>query len=696
MPNEMLQEAIKSIKAGQRHRAKDLLTRLLRADQANIEYWLWMSAAVETEKEQIFCLQNALKIDPNSIAARRGLVVLGALRPEEAGLPPPQTLENFHAEVPKLGSGSMALVPAGGGGGFLSRRRNRERLAIFALGGVGLVIVIFLFSVLVAPNLFRPRRVVVVTSAPPTHTLEPTLKPGVTVTVAPCTLPYDPDPNTPLSSYLCLTQTPTPVPVATEASRNEESYNSMKNGYRDNNWGKILSSAPQTILLLPDNPRVYFYAAEAYRHTGDLSNALKNYRSAIAKDAKFAPAYWGKALAEIDQGNSADALQDFAGAISADANFYPAYLDRALFYSANGNYPRALSDLEQAKLVAPGNGLVQAYLALAYMDSDLPQPALDAAQQAIAIDPGLALAYYARGRAEYALGQFDAADKDLSVSYKYVLTLEALFPKLFQATVLYQYGLGKVGIGQDSAALVQFNQAISLYPAYSLIYIARGNIYLRAKDYDHAHADFNKAITQFEASDSGNPALNEAYLGNGLAWLGLDRPDSALSNFQVVVNRDPQNFEANLGLGQSLLLTDSAKDSLDSFNAAFDLAKADEQKARVYYWRSRAYKALHRTDAEAADLAALAALNITSDLLPTAQARLTEIGPVPTTTAGLPGAKTSTPTAAAATPLGSASSSATPTLATTAPTVTSTSGTLVATLTPTPSKSPSPTATSTP
>src|SRR5689334_1645167 len=118
MPNEMLQEAIKSIKAGQRHRAKDLITRLLRADQANVEYWLWMSAAVETEKEQIFCLQNALKIDPNSIAARRGLVVLGALRPEEAGLPPPQTLENFRAEVPNLGSGNLAIVPVGAGGGF--------------------------------------------------------------------------------------------------------------------------------------------------------------------------------------------------------------------------------------------------------------------------------------------------------------------------------------------------------------------------------------------------------------------------------------------------------------------------------------------------------------------------------------------------------------------------------------------------
>src|SRR3970040_1648683 len=89
MPDEMFNEAVKAAKAGQRRRAKDLLTRLLKADQENVDYWLWMSAVVDTEKEQIFCLQKALKIDPNSIAARRGLVVLGAPRRRDAAPPPP-------------------------------------------------------------------------------------------------------------------------------------------------------------------------------------------------------------------------------------------------------------------------------------------------------------------------------------------------------------------------------------------------------------------------------------------------------------------------------------------------------------------------------------------------------------------------------------------------------------------------------
>src|SRR5688500_12896516 len=88
MSDVMFNEAVQALRAGQRMRARDLLTRLLKADQSNVDYWLWMSAAVDAEKEQVFCLQNALKLDPNSTAARRGLVVLGALSPEHANLPP--------------------------------------------------------------------------------------------------------------------------------------------------------------------------------------------------------------------------------------------------------------------------------------------------------------------------------------------------------------------------------------------------------------------------------------------------------------------------------------------------------------------------------------------------------------------------------------------------------------------------------
>ena len=49
----MFQEALAAIQEGDRARARDLLTRLLKMDQDHADYWLWMSALVETARERL-------------------------------------------------------------------------------------------------------------------------------------------------------------------------------------------------------------------------------------------------------------------------------------------------------------------------------------------------------------------------------------------------------------------------------------------------------------------------------------------------------------------------------------------------------------------------------------------------------------------------------------------------------------------
>jgi hypothetical protein len=83
MPEDiMLKEAIDALAKGQRTRARDLLARLLRADQTNPNYWLWMSSVVESRSERIYCLESVLRLDPDHAAAKRGMVLLGARPPE--------------------------------------------------------------------------------------------------------------------------------------------------------------------------------------------------------------------------------------------------------------------------------------------------------------------------------------------------------------------------------------------------------------------------------------------------------------------------------------------------------------------------------------------------------------------------------------------------------------------------------------
>src|SRR5664280_2288355 len=85
--NTMLRQAIEAVRTGDRAHARDLLTRLLKVDQKNVEYWVWLSTVVETSKERLYCLQTAFQLDPQNAAAKRGLILFGALPPDDS-VPP--------------------------------------------------------------------------------------------------------------------------------------------------------------------------------------------------------------------------------------------------------------------------------------------------------------------------------------------------------------------------------------------------------------------------------------------------------------------------------------------------------------------------------------------------------------------------------------------------------------------------------
>ena len=93
--DRMLQEAIEAVATGKSERARDLLTRLLRANQSNPRYWLWMSSVVDTTKERIYCLQKVLQLDPDNRAAKLGMVIGGISSPDKEFQPLPITPRNW-------------------------------------------------------------------------------------------------------------------------------------------------------------------------------------------------------------------------------------------------------------------------------------------------------------------------------------------------------------------------------------------------------------------------------------------------------------------------------------------------------------------------------------------------------------------------------------------------------------------------
>jgi membrane protein YdbS with pleckstrin-like domain len=72
-----------------------------------VKAWLWLSGAVETDRERAVCLQKVLQVDPDNAAAMRGLSKLisagkVSVRGDEEPPAQPQETEGEGADVPSL------------------------------------------------------------------------------------------------------------------------------------------------------------------------------------------------------------------------------------------------------------------------------------------------------------------------------------------------------------------------------------------------------------------------------------------------------------------------------------------------------------------------------------------------------------------------------------------------------------------
>jgi len=638
MSAEMFEEAVRAAKSGQPRRARDLLSRLLKTEPDKVDYWLWMSSLVESEREQIFCLQKALRLDPNSLTARRGLVQLGVLTPDQAQLPNAPLLADYMPQVAVAKAASAA-------GGWWADPRNRLVAFIGVLGVITLLVLgvlgLSLFAPRVISSILNPPRVVTATPSP---TITPT--PEVTATLTPlpenCGRPTDVNPATPLATYLCVPEVTAQPFIPTEAQLPPaEAYRSIRDGYYKQDWERVLRFEEQGIAAASESAFPYFYVAEAYRNLGGAQNlrrALTLYRDALRYNGNFAAAHLGRALTNFGLGDASGALRDLDNALRADGNFSPAYLARAEFYMANANYPRGVADMEQARSLAPEDPDTLARLALAYVLNGQTQEALAAANQALELDPARVIAYYARGRALLEQQEFTSAAEDLSLSYRYLTDAESfkrLFPvanalnfaNAYAAQALYAYGAAQAGIGNADEALNTLNEALSRVSSLPLARLARGQLYLAAQQYEPAREDFNIAISQLlDAGQTASPKLAEAYIGNGEALLATNRPEGALSNFLAATRISPEDFAAQLGLGRAYVAITEVDNAIEPLTLALSLAQTDEEKAQALSVRGLAHRMGGRRVEAAQDYAALAELS--AELAPTAQAVLTEIGPV--------------------------------------------------------------------
>ena len=481
----MFEEAVSAVRNGENNRARGLLTRLIKTDPKNVDCWIWMSAVVETPKERIYCLQEALKVDPSNPVAQRGLIMVGMLPPNE----------KFESVGPIQRNWQSSLQAD------LDKKEpvDWRRIATLGLAGLLVVILIILGVIrgrnvlpavgrLIPANTLRPSSTFLPTNTPSIRTPSPTISGPV-----------------PLWMLLKSTYTPTPLYVATAHARTEAFQTAMFR-FSARNYTDAIPLFQQALTIEQQSPDIQYLIGECYRLLGNNSEALKQYDLAIKTDSNFAPLYLGRAIVSLQLDPKADIRPDLLAAITRDANLGEAFFQLAALDLQEGQYQAVLEDTAQAARSRPDSPWVFLYQAQAYLGLNQAEDALHSAQKAIQLDITILISYRI-------LGQAFQANDDLPSSIPPLKTYLVYQSDDPTAWIM----LGKAYYAQKDLnnAEAAYSKAIDLADSSFDAYLGRGVIYLEQDKNEQAVNDLYKAYQMDSKSFSACLDLGRALTQNG-------------------------------------------------------------------------------------------------------------------------------------------------------------------------------------
>lgn len=632
-------QALAAARAGNRVKARNLLSRLLRTDSSNVEYWLWMSTVAHSKKDKLYCLESAERLDPDNPAVLRGLTVLGARVPKKKEL----------ASAARLARRHRSSISAGKAVG--EAMRLPWRMIAVGAAGVGGVIVLFIGVRALAP-LFGPRTFSQApTLPPPSPTPTPTSAiPTPTNTAVPAALRVQ---RTAIPTELALTpisffvdQTPTPTPVAGLTPHPQyEAYTAGITAIMNGEFQQAIGFFDQVIQLDGSLPEVHYFKGEALRlmamaeggdQTGtNLGRAINSYDRAIVLDGNFAPAYLGRGRALLERtllrvgpGNlrAEDLPPDFARAFEVDPSFTEAYVAHSDFLRRVALWKTLEETLQAAIDRGLRDPILYVRIAEAQINRQKYEQALENAIEGSGSDHTLLDGYFVLGRALVRLENYPAAIDPLLTYVAYRGDDHRGWSDL---------GRVQLEIGDLPSASNSVARALEINPRYAPAYLTRGWLNLQVGAYQTAMADFN------EARRFGQENF-ELFLAFGFAHYHLENWQQGYSNANTAIELALQD--------QRKTLQDRLASRGYALRALISEKAPEQTDYAIFNWEL--VLGLQFADPEVREMAAEHLLVLTGEsptLMPTLTLTVTAtptVTPVGTATATptLPAASTPTPT----------------------------------------------------
>lgn len=581
--NHMFDEALNAIDQGQFDRAKDLLARLIKHNKSNPLYWIWMSTVVDTRKEKVYCLRNALHVDPGNEVAQRGLVLLG----ENVNI---ESVASKFQNRDWLSALSAVVAPTQGRFAIILANPYYRMASLIA----GLIVIIGMMVGgvigLSKSGFFKPR--LTITPIPWTATHTPT------ETQTPIFRTATPTPEALQPLWMLLEATYTPMPLYVNTPHPLiEAYRAGLSAYAREDYEAMLSFMQQAVREEPDDPDVFYYLGEAYRLNGDYESALDAFDKALELNEEFAPAYVGLAKVRMLKTPTYDVIPLLESAIEFDPEYAEAFLLLAQVYLSRGDVKSSINILdEQSELLDTYPKFYQYY----------------------------AEALIANGESERALELAKTGyDMDITDLDGYLVYAKALLEN---------------GLSKDSVPILDTYLKYRKDDPLGWAYMGYAHLLLNNTELASEY------IEQALRLDRDN---STALLIRGLLNIRIGNGQDAVNDTYLAMRAAPNSFDTNYAFMSALFAAERYEDALSQLDAVERLVRNDRDLANVYYWRARILDQLGRVEqAEEAWQALFDLPNdlVPSEWLEEAERRLATSTPTPTTTLTPTSTSTSTNT----------------------------------------------------
>jgi tetratricopeptide (TPR) repeat protein len=285
-------------------------------------------------------------------------------------------------------------------------------------------------------------------------------------------------------------------------------------------------------------------------------------------DSYYPDSFGNRGIALLMLGRDQEALESFQRAVD--------------LWSRPWNQPSAILPRNRAKAIRSRAGAYEG-LGQSYNRLGQDAAAIEAYNQAIAIDPTDPNAFVGRGDMLAGRNLFDEAIAD----YAEAVRLDPAHSRAFagRGIVLYLQR-------RDQAAIADFDRAIALDPNFLKAYAYRGAAHSRLGQNDLALADFSAEILRM-------PENAGAYKDRGGVLVRLGRYDSAIRDLDEAIRLDPNRAAAYQNRGAAHNALGHYEQAIDDLDRAI---KLDEKNAGAYSNRGLAYFAIGQYDRAIADL----------------------------------------------------------------------------------------------